>query len=171
MVVDDPQYPGQPFLPVIYWSFYFLDPLKPRLDCENPRRVVIFHAQDPMPKSFGEWLTTFTQVQKVPGATGLWCRAFLLCGGQHNDCRHEMGPIWRESNKQLEWMVILEGFSLKVHCWGWQYRDPEKWGWFIYIPIWYGAIVGVKLGSRPLACTFQFVFRGREAMLAPLLLC
>lgn len=86
-----------------------------------------------MPKSFGEWLTTFTQVQKVPGATGLWCRAFLLCGGQHNDCRHEMGPIWRESNKQLEWMVILEGFSLKVHCWGWQYRDPEKWGWFIYI--------------------------------------
>lgn len=42
---------------------------------------MIFHAQDPMPKSFGEWLTTFTQVQKVPGATGLWCRAFLLCGG------------------------------------------------------------------------------------------
>ena len=22
MVVDDPQYPGQPFLPVVYWSFY-----------------------------------------------------------------------------------------------------------------------------------------------------
>lgn len=39
---------------------------------------MIFHAQDPMPKSFGEWLTTFTQVQKVPGATGLWCRAFFF---------------------------------------------------------------------------------------------
>eukprot|EP00434_Breviolum_minutum_P008969 symbB.v1.2.007902.t1/scaffold491.1/size196728/6 len=25
--------------------------------------------EDPMPKSFGEWLTTFTQVQKVPAAS------------------------------------------------------------------------------------------------------
>lgn len=106
---------------------------------------------------------------QVPRACGVVLFCFVV--GNTMIVVMKWDPFWGESNKQLEWMVILEGFSLKVHCWGWQYRDPEKWGWFIYIPIWYGATVGVKLGSRPLACTFQFVFRGREAMLAPLLLC
>ena len=40
---------------------------------------MIFHVQDPMPKSFGEWLNTFTQVQKVPGATG--CRVVFFWPG------------------------------------------------------------------------------------------